>query len=84
MQLDLQISQGNWHKGLTQASHLSNFFLTEPALASQVVTRVYNKMNGYKTALSFLTTGNVLFKKLTSIFCVFNPVILFIYNNPLI
>lgn len=58
MQLnDLQISVGNWHSGLTQASHLSNFFLTEPAMASQVITRVYNKMNGYKNALSFLTTG---------------------------
>lgn len=54
---DLQISIGNWHTGLTQASHLSNFFLTEPAMASQVITRVYNKMNGYKNALSFLTTG---------------------------
>ena len=44
MQLnDLQISLGNWHTGLTQANHLSNFFLTEPALASEVVTRVYNK-----------------------------------------
>ncbi len=54
---DLQISVGNWHNGLTQASHLSTFFLTEPAIASQVITRVYNKMNGYKNALSFLTTG---------------------------
>ena len=67
MQLDLQISQGNWHKGLTQASHLSNFFLTEPALASQVVTRVYNKMNGYKNALSFLTTGTGRTKELDNI-----------------
>jgi hypothetical protein len=54
---DLQISTGNWHSGLTQASHLSQFFLTEPALASTVVTRVYNKLNGYKNALSFLTSG---------------------------
>ena len=67
MQLDLQISQGNWHKGLTQASHLSNFFLTEPALASQVVTRVYNMQNGYKNALSFLTTGTGRTKELDNI-----------------
>jgi hypothetical protein len=54
---DLQISTMNWHNGLTQANHLSTFFLTEPALASQVVTRVYNRHNGYKNALSFLTGG---------------------------
>ena len=64
---DLQISVGQWHKGLTQASHLSNFFLTEPALASQVVTRVYNKLNGYKNALSFLTTGTGRTKELDNI-----------------
>lgn len=54
---NLQISIGNWHTGLTQASHLRTFFLTEPELASQVVTRVYNQYNGYKNALSFLTGG---------------------------
>lgn len=54
---DLQISTGNWHAGLTQANHLSNLFLTEPSIASTVVTRVFNQMNGYKNALSFLTTG---------------------------
>ena len=54
---DLQISTGQWHSGLTQASHLSNFFLTEPTIASQIVTRVYNKYNGFQNALSFLTTG---------------------------
>lgn len=64
---DLQISTGNWHSGLTQANHLSNFFLTEPALASEVVTRVYNKMNGYKNALSFLTTGTGRTKGLDNI-----------------
>ena len=64
---DLQISVGNWHAGLTQASHLSNFFLTEPALASEVITRVYNKMNGYKNALSFLTTGTGRTKGLDNI-----------------
>lgn len=67
MNLDLQISQGNWHTGLTQASHLSNFFLTEPALASEVITRVYNKMNGYKNALSYLTTGTGRTKGLDNI-----------------
>jgi hypothetical protein len=68
MQLnDLQISVGNWHSGLTESSHLSNFFLTEPALASEVVTRVYNKMNGYKNALSFLTTGTGRTKGLDNI-----------------
>lgn len=68
MQLsDLQISTGNWHAGLTQANHLSNFFLTEPALASEVVTRVYNKFNGYKNALSFLTTGTGRTKGLDNI-----------------
>lgn len=64
---DLQISQGNWHTGLTQANHLSTFFLTEPALASEVVVRVYNKMNGYKNALSFLTTGVGRTKELDNI-----------------
>lgn len=64
---DLQINVGNWHKGLTQANHLSSFFLTEPALASQVVTRVYNQMNGYKNALSFLTTGTGRTKELDNI-----------------
>jgi hypothetical protein len=64
---DLQISRGNWHSGLTQASHLHSFFLTEPALASEVVTRVYNKMNGYKNALSFLTSGTGRTKEIDGI-----------------
>ena len=64
---DLQITQGNWHTGLTQASHLSTFFQTEPALASSVVTRVYNKLNGYKNPLSFLTTGTGRAKQLDNI-----------------
>lgn len=64
---DLQISQGNWHTGLTQANHLSTFFLTEPAMASEVITRVYNKYNGYKNALSFLTTGTGRTKELDNI-----------------
>lgn len=64
---DLQISTGNWHTGLTQASHLSNFFMTEPAMASEVITRVYNKLNGYKNALSFLTTGTGRTKGLDNI-----------------
>jgi len=54
---NLQISQGNWHAGLTEASHLRTFFLTEPEMASQVVTRIYNMNNGYKNALSYLTGG---------------------------
>lgn len=54
---DLQITKGNWHAGLTEASHLRSFFLLEPEMASQVVTRVYNMQNGYKNALSFLTGG---------------------------
>ena len=54
---DLQISKGNWHSGLTQANHLHSFFLTKPALASAVVTLVYNKQNGFKNAISTLTTG---------------------------
>ena len=54
---DLQISIGNWHTGLTQASHIRTFFLEQPELASQVITRVYNRQNGYKNALSFLTGG---------------------------
>ncbi len=54
---DLQITKSNWHAGLTQASHLRNFFLLEPEMASMVVTRVYNQQNGYKNALSFLTGG---------------------------
>lgn len=64
---DLVISQGNWHTGLTQANHLSTFFLTEPAMASEVITRVYNKYNGYKNALSFLTTGTGRTKELDNI-----------------
>jgi hypothetical protein len=64
---DLEISVGNWHTGLTEASHLSTFFLTEPAMASQVITRVYNKMNGYKNALSFLTTGTGRTKEVDNI-----------------
>ena len=54
---DLQITKGNWHAGLTEANHLRAMFLLEPEMASQVVTRVYNKQNGYKNALSFLTGG---------------------------
>jgi len=54
---DLQISKQNWHSGLTEANHLRNFYMLEPEMASQVVTRVYNKQNGYKNALSFLTGG---------------------------
>ena len=54
---NLQISQSNWHAGLTEASHLRTFFLTEPEMASQVVTRIYNMNNGYKNALSYLTGG---------------------------
>lgn len=54
---DLQITVGNWHAGLTQATHLSTFFQTKPALASEVITRVYNMQNGYKNTLSFLTGG---------------------------
>ena len=54
---DLQISKQNWHAGLTQASHLRNFFMIEPEMASMVVTRAYNQINGYKNALSFLTGG---------------------------
>lgn len=63
----LQITQGNWHAGLTQASHLSTFFLTEPAVASQIITRIYNRQNGYKNALSFLTGGMGKAKELTNI-----------------
>jgi len=54
---NLQISKQNWHAGLTTANHLRTFFLTKPEMASQIVTRAYNKGNGYKNALSFLTGG---------------------------
>lgn len=54
---DLQISTGNWHTGLNQANHIRNFFMTEPEIASQVVTMIYNRQNGYKNAVSFLTGG---------------------------
>ncbi len=53
----LQINTTNWHSGLTQATHLRTFFLVEPEMATQVVTRIYNKQNGYKNALSYLTGG---------------------------
>lgn len=64
---NLQISTGNWHAGLTQATHLRTFFLTEPELASQVVTRIYNRQNGYKNALSYLTGGVGKSKELNDI-----------------
>ena len=48
----LQITTGNWHAGLVQDSHLSQFFLVEPELAASVATRIYNQQNGYKNALS--------------------------------
>ncbi len=67
MQLDLQINTGNWHTGLTQANHLSTFFLTEPALASQVVTRIHAQRSDYRNALSFLTTGTGRTKELDNI-----------------
>ena len=54
---NLQINTTNWHSGLTQATHLRTFFLVEPEMATQVVTRIYNKQNGYKNALSYLTGG---------------------------
>lgn len=54
---DLQISKQNWHAGLTDANHLRTFFLTKPEMASLIVTRVYNKQNNYKNALSYLTSG---------------------------
>lgn len=53
----LQISKQSWHAGLTQSSHLSNFYLTEPKMASNVVTKVFNMSTNYSTPLSFLTTG---------------------------
>ena len=64
---DLQISVGQWHAGLTQASHLSTFFLTKPDIASEVITRVYNMQNGYKNTLSFLTSGLGKSKELNNI-----------------
>lgn len=65
---DLQISTGNWHTGLTQSNHLNSFFFTNPALASSIVTRVYNQMNDeYKTPLSYLTTGAGRSKELPTI-----------------
>ena len=64
---NLQISQTNWHAGLTQATHLRTFFLTEPEMASQVVTRIYNRQNGYKNALSYLTGGVGKAKELNDI-----------------
>lgn len=63
----LQITNMNWHSGLTQDTHLSNFFMTEPAIASQLVTRIYNKSNGYKNALSYLTGGMGKSKELNGI-----------------
>ncbi len=63
----LQITNMNWHAGLTQDTHLSNFFMTEPAIASQLVTRIYNKSNGYKNALSYLTGGMGKAKELDGI-----------------
>jgi len=54
---NLLIKEGSWHAGLTQATHLRTFFLTEPEMATQVVTRIYNKQNGFKNALSLMTGG---------------------------
>ena len=64
---NLQISTQTWHAGHTADSHLSQLFLTEPSIASQVVTRAYNQQNGYKNALSFLTGGLGKSKELNSI-----------------
>lgn len=64
---NLQINTVNWHSGLTQATHLRSFFLTEPEMATQVVTRIYNRQNGYKNALSYLTGGVGKAKELNDI-----------------
>lgn len=63
----LVIKEGVWHAGLTQATHLRTFFLTEPEMASQVVTRIYNKQNGFKNALSLMTGGVGKAKELNDI-----------------
>ncbi len=63
----LQITTMNWHAGLTADTHLSAFFMTEPAVASTVITRIYNKQSGYKNALSFLTGGMGKSKELNGI-----------------
>lgn len=64
---NLVIQEGNWHAGLTQATHLRTFFLMEPEMASQVVTRIYNKQNGFKNALSLMTGGVGKAKELNDI-----------------
>jgi hypothetical protein len=64
---DLQITQGNWHAGLTQSNHLRSFFLLDPVLATSVITRVYNRYNGAKNPLSFLTVGTGRAKELPDI-----------------
>ena len=54
---NLQISKGNWHSGLTQASHLYSFFLAQPAVAYEVAVKAYNKANEFRTPISYLTSG---------------------------
>lgn len=64
---DLQISTGNWHSGLTQSTHLRSFFLMDPVMATSVITRVYNRYNGAKNPLSYLTVGTGRAKELPDI-----------------
>ena len=60
----LQLYRSKWHAGLTESTHLSNAFMTEPDTASSTISRAF----GYAgvTALDFLTKGMGRSKELTN------------------
>ena len=51
----LQLYRSRWHAGLTESSHLSNAFLTEPDIVSTLVSRVFGWSGA--TAMDYLTKG---------------------------
>lgn len=54
---NLQISRGQWHSGLTLENHLSRAFLTEPVMASTLVTRLFNYQTNVASPIDYLTRG---------------------------
>lgn len=53
----LQITRGQWHSGLTLQNHLSRAFLTEPVMASTLVSRLFNFNNNFSSPIDYLTRG---------------------------
>ena len=54
---NLQITRGQWHAGLTLDNHLSRAFLTEPVMASTLVTQLFNYQNNFASPIDYLTRG---------------------------